>query len=116
MMTNALDLNLPWRNSNFIVLDLEGTGAQHKEREGIVEIAAIPIKNKQLTSNYYYKLINPKIDIPPMISRIHGLKNKDVWLLLSGFEFILHKSASILSDAPSANFSSSIFRKSIPVA
>jgi DNA polymerase-3 subunit epsilon len=78
MMTNTLDLNLPWWNSNFIVLDLEGTGAQHREREGIVEIAAIQINNKQLTSNYYYKLINPQIDIPSMISRIHGLKNKDL--------------------------------------
>jgi DNA polymerase III epsilon subunit family exonuclease len=78
MMTNTLNFNLPWGNSNFIVLDLEGTGAQHKEREGIVEIAAIQINNKQLTSNYFYKLLNPQIDIPPMISRIHGLKNKDL--------------------------------------
>lgn len=78
MMINTLDLNLPWGNSNFIVLDLEGTGAQHKEKEGIVEIAAIQISNKQLTNNYYYKLLNPEIDIPPMISRIHGLKNKDL--------------------------------------
>lgn len=78
MMSKTLELNLPWWKSNFIVLDLEGTGAQHKEREGIVEIAAIQINEKQLTSNYYYKSINPQIDIPPMISRIHGLKNKDL--------------------------------------
>lgn len=78
MMTNTPNFNLPWSNSNFIVLDLEGTGAQHKEKEGIVEIAAIQINDKQLTSNYYYKLLNPEIDIPPMISRIHGLKNKDL--------------------------------------
>src|SRR5579863_5296639 len=78
MMINKPDFNMPWRNSNFIVLDLEGTGAQHKEKEEIVEIAAIQISNKQLTSNYYYKLLNPQIDIPPMISRIHGLKNKDL--------------------------------------
>ncbi len=77
-MINTPAYNSPWGNSNFIVLDLEGTGAQHKEKEGIVEIAAIEIKNKMLTENYYYKLINPQIKIPPMISKIHGLKNKDL--------------------------------------
>ena len=77
-MINEHNMDLPWWNSNFIVLDLEGTGAQHKEREGIVEIAAIEISNKELTSNYYYSLLNPQIDIPPMISKIHGLKNKDL--------------------------------------
>lgn len=78
MMTSILNLNLPWWNSDYIVLDLEGTGAQHKEREGIVEVAAIQISDKQLTRDYYYKLLNPLIEIPPMISRIHGLKNKDL--------------------------------------
>lgn len=78
MMTKKLNLNLPWWKSRFIVLDLEGTGAQHKEKEGIVEIAAIEIGNKEVTSNYYYKLLNPQINIPPMVSRIHGLKNKDL--------------------------------------
>jgi DNA polymerase III epsilon subunit family exonuclease len=77
-MTDKLNLSLPWQESNFTVLDLEGTGAQHKENEGIVEIAAIQISGKQLTDIYYYKLLNPQIEIPPMISRIHGLKNKDV--------------------------------------
>ena len=77
-MTNELNFDSPWWHSSFIVLDLEGTGAQHKEQEGIVEIAAIEICNKQLTTKYYYTLLNPQIDIPPMISRIHGLKNKDL--------------------------------------
>lgn len=76
MMTDKL--NLPWRNSNFIVLDLEGSGSQHRENEGIVEIAAIQINNAQLTNDYFYRLLNPEIEIPPMISRIHGLKNKDL--------------------------------------
>ena len=78
MTTKMLNWNLPWWKSSFVLLDLEGTGSQHKEQEGIVEIAAIETIDKQLTNNYYYKLINPKIDIPPMISRIHGLKNKDL--------------------------------------
>gem|GEM_PF-2978260 len=78
MMIKKDNFHLPWWKSKFIVLDLEGTGAQHKENEGIVEIAAIEINEKKLTKNFYYKLINPQIDVPPMISRIHGLKNKDL--------------------------------------
>ncbi len=71
-------LNQPWRSLKFIVLDLEGTGAQHKDLEGIVEIAAIEIAQQQITSNYFYRLINPQIKIPPIVSRIHGLKNSDL--------------------------------------
>lgn len=78
MIADSIYFNEPWNKTSFIVLDLEGTGSQHKEKEGIVEIAAIEIKQKQLTSNYFYQLLNPQIDIPPRISGIHGLKNKDV--------------------------------------
>lgn len=77
-MTNQLDYSLPWINNNFVVLDLEGTGPQHKEREGIVEIAAIQICGKEITSKFFYKLINPEIEIPSVVSRIHGLKNSDL--------------------------------------
>ena len=77
-MTEITDFNLPWHSSSFIVLDLEGTGAQHKEHEGIVEIAAIEIREKLLTENYFYKLLNPNIEIPSIVSKIHGLKNSDL--------------------------------------
>ena len=77
MMTN-LNYDLPWSKLSFVVVDLEGTGAQHKEKEGIVEVAAITVNCKQITSNYFYSLINPEIEIPSIVSRIHGLKNKDV--------------------------------------
>lgn len=77
-MTEITELNLPWQSSNFIVLDLEGTGAQHKQHEGIVEIAAIEINKKLLTENYFYKLLNPNIEIPSIVSKIHGLRNSDL--------------------------------------
>ncbi len=78
MMTNNLKLNEPWWKSDFVVLDLEGTGFQHKEREGIVEIAALHISNGEILKNFYYEIIDPEIEIPPMVSRIHGLKNTDL--------------------------------------
>jgi DNA polymerase III epsilon subunit family exonuclease len=77
-MTNNLKKNEPWRHSEFIVLDLEGTGFQHKEKEGIVEVAALHISNGKILDKFYYQMINPEIEIPPMVSRIHGLKNKDL--------------------------------------
>ena len=67
-----------WTEYDYIVLDLEGTGAQHKDQEGIVELSAIRIKSGEITNEYFYRLIDPEIDIPPLISKIHGLKNADV--------------------------------------
>jgi len=78
MMINKTNKNEPWWKSDFIVLDLEGTGFQHKEREGIVEIAALHICDGKIINDFYYEMINPEIAIPPMVSRIHGLKNKDL--------------------------------------
>lgn len=77
-MTSRIDINLPWWQLPIIVLDLEGTGAQHKEKEGIVEIAAIEIMNGQISSNSFYSLVNPEIAIPAKISQIHGLQNGDL--------------------------------------
>lgn len=77
-MTNNFNKNQSWRHSEFIVLDLEGTGFQHKEREGIVEIAAFHIADGKILNHVYYQMINPEIEIPPMVSKIHGLKNKDL--------------------------------------
>jgi len=67
-----------WTEYDYIVLDLEGTGAQHKDQEGIVELSAIRIRSGEITNEYFYRLVNPEIDIPPMISKIHGLKNTDL--------------------------------------
>jgi DNA polymerase III epsilon subunit-like protein len=67
-----------WDSFEYVVLDLEGTGAQHKEMEGIVDIAAILVRNGQVTSEFYQRLLDPSIMIPPFISRIHGIYDKDV--------------------------------------
>ena len=78
MMINKIRKNEPWWKSEYIVLDLEGTGFQHKEKEGIVEVAALHVCDGKILNNFYYEMINPEIEIPPMVSRIHGLKNKDL--------------------------------------
>lgn len=77
-MMSPMHVTRPWSQSDFIVLDLEGTGSQHKEKQEIVEIAAIPINGGRIVEPFLYKLINPGIEIPPVVSKIHGLKNADL--------------------------------------
>lgn len=72
------DSNVVWKDRAYVVVDLEGTGAQHREKEGIVEIAIVHIRNGQIDTNIYERRFNPGITIPPWISRIHGIRNSDV--------------------------------------
>jgi DNA polymerase III epsilon subunit-like protein len=71
-------INKRWDSFEYVVLDLEGTGAQHKEKEGIVDIAAIIVRDGQVSNESYQRLLNPGIQIPPFISAIHGIYDKDV--------------------------------------
>lgn len=76
IMTN--DLSKPWHEYEYVVVDLEGTGPQHRDREGIVEIAAVLISKGRVEIDYFYRMLNPEISIPERISRIHGITNDDV--------------------------------------
>ncbi len=67
-----------WMTIEYVVLDLEGTGAQHKEKEGIVDIAGVLVKSGEIGITKFQKRLNPEIEIPPFISKIHGIWNKDV--------------------------------------
>ncbi len=76
IMTN--EYSKKWTELEYVVLDLEGTGAQHREREGIVDIAGILVKDGAVTQEHFSYLLNPEISIPPFISRIHGITDRDV--------------------------------------
>ena len=67
-----------WTECDYVVLDLEGTGAQHRDKEGIVDIAGILVKDGVVTQEHFSYLLNPEISIPPFISRIHGITDRDV--------------------------------------
>ena len=67
-----------WTEFEYAVLDLEGTGSQHKENEGIVDIAGVLVKDGVVAHEHFSHLLNPEISIPSFISRIHGITNKDV--------------------------------------
>lgn len=61
----------PWYTANLAAIDLEGSGAQDREHEAILEIAVVPIHGGQPDlSDAYTTLVNPGRPIPrrPWIS------------------------------------------------
>jgi DNA polymerase-3 subunit epsilon len=60
-----------WKKSRLVALDLEGTGAQDRENEAILEIALVPITDGQPdVTSAYATLVNPGRPVPrkPWIS------------------------------------------------
>jgi DNA polymerase III epsilon subunit-like protein len=77
LLTNEA-LARDWRSFEYAVVDLEGTGAQHREKEGVVDIAVVLVRDGSVSDRVYHQLLNPGIAIPLFISRIHGVYDKDV--------------------------------------
>ncbi|SDH08788.1 DNA polymerase-3 subunit epsilon/exodeoxyribonuclease X [Sinosporangium album] len=64
-------LDRPWTAAPLVVVDLEGTGAQDREQEAILEVALIPLSGGRLDmSTAFTSLINPGRPVPrrPWIS------------------------------------------------
>ena len=58
-------LDRPWTEAPLCALDLEGTGAQDKDNEAILEVAAIPIVDGSPDlSSAYESLVNPGRAVP----------------------------------------------------
>jgi DNA polymerase III subunit epsilon len=56
-----------------IVLDTETTGLEYKLGHRIVEIAAVEIRNRQLTGNHFHQYLNPERDSDAGALQVHGL-------------------------------------------
>jgi DNA polymerase III subunit epsilon len=66
-----------WKDARLVALDLEGTGAQDRDTEAILEIAVVPITDgRPSLDDAYTTIINPARPVPrrPWISP--GLTNK----------------------------------------
>ena len=61
---------------DFVVFDLETTGLNNR-KDRIVEIGAIRYSRGEITSSMN-SLINPEMNIPALVSSIHGIYDKDV--------------------------------------
>ncbi len=64
-------------NTRFIIVDVETTGLNY-EKDRICEIAYIEMIGAKDEVKNFSTLINPGVDIPPDITKIHGISNDDV--------------------------------------
>ena len=62
--------------SDYVVFDLETTGLE-ANTDKIIEIGALKYKNNELVDEFSV-LINPEIELPPVITRITGLSDEDL--------------------------------------
>ena len=56
-----------------IFLDTETTGLDPNQGHRIIEIAAVEMSNRQLTTNHYHTYLNPGRDIDQAAQDVHGI-------------------------------------------
>ncbi|MEG0092078.1 MAG: exonuclease domain-containing protein [Oscillospiraceae bacterium] len=89
---------------NYIVLDCETTGLSPKTDE-IIEIAMAKYIDGEL-SDEFQCFVRPTVPLPPMITRLTGITQKDletapyisdiiddIWLFLAGFTLVAHNAS-----------------------
>ena len=65
-VTTVTDLNRPWHTARLVAVDLEGSGAQDRDQEQILEIAAIRLRDgRPDLATAYCTCIDPQRPIPP---------------------------------------------------
>jgi DNA polymerase-3 subunit epsilon len=89
-----------------IFLDTETTGLDPNQGHRIIEIAAVEMSNRQLTTNHYHTYLNPGRDIDQAAQDVHGitldfLKDKPLFEDISS-EFLnfIKGSEVIIHNAP----------------
>ena len=63
--------------NKFVVVDLETTGHSPLKNDKIIEVGIVVIENNEITDTRT-TLFNPKIPIPPFISNLTGISDRDV--------------------------------------
>ena len=56
-----------------IFLDTETTGLYPAQGHRIIEIAAIEVINRRVTSNHFHRYLNPEREIDPAAQEVHGI-------------------------------------------
>ncbi|MDQ6964559.1 MAG: DNA polymerase III subunit epsilon [Mariprofundales bacterium] len=62
----------------YVILDTETTGLSPQSGHKMVEIGAIAVRNREVSSEVFHHYINPLRDIPQEVVRIHGITNDRV--------------------------------------
>jgi len=63
------------KEDRFIVFDTETTGLNCHKGDEIISIGAVVIEEGRLTENIFTSLVNPKRNIPPIITELTGIDN-----------------------------------------
>ena len=70
---------LIWDEMVFCVVDTETTGVDPLKGDRIVEIAIVPVfKGKIILEKAFHSLVNPKVRIPALVQKVHGISNSEV--------------------------------------
>ena len=89
-----------------IFLDTETTGLDPNQGHRVIEIAAVEMNNRQLTTNYYHTYLNPGRNIDPAAQEVHGitldfLKDKPIFKdIAAEFLNFIKDSEIIIHNAP----------------
>lgn len=77
---SGLDQTRPLEDYDFVVVDTELTGMDHREDE-IVAIGAVRIRNMRINpTESYYTLVRPAMDLPRLSTLIHRITPDEVSL------------------------------------
>lgn len=89
-----------------VFLDTETTGLDPNQGHRIIEIAAVEINNRQLSSNQFHVYTNPEREIDAAAQEVHGitldfLKDKSLFKdIADGFLNFIQGSELIIHNAP----------------
>jgi len=77
-VSGAAPLSLPWRQAEFIVVDLETSGLDLDSDE-ILSVAAVPVRaGRVIPAEIFTTLVRPRRSPPAVGIRIHGLRDADL--------------------------------------
>jgi DNA polymerase III subunit epsilon len=72
------DLDRPWRDAEYVVLDLETTGLDLR-RDEIVSYGAVVVRaGRAVVADAEYGLVRPERDVPAAAVRVHALRADDL--------------------------------------
>lgn len=105
-----------FKNTSFVVVDVETTGSDPKKNR-IFDISCIRIENRNIV-DVFNSLVNPHQFIPPYISKMTGVSNREVYfapepaeVFRKVFEFINIKPSIFV--AHNANFDFTFLKNSL---
>jgi DNA polymerase III subunit epsilon len=72
---DEIPLSTPIDELSFTVFDTETTGFQLSSGDRLIEIGAVHMSGKEVTSHTYHTYVNPERSIPPNIKELTGISN-----------------------------------------